>query len=520
MILTRYLSNFDTAVMEHASFDAVIIGGGLAGIFCALSLPRRMKIAVLCKGPVEECDSYLAQGGIAASIGGDDRSLHIRDTMTAGCGVNDPQAVRILIEESEQAIRNLVQLGVKFDRRPDGSFQRSLEGNHSVKRILHVNGDATGKGIMTALIGDCAGRDNISLFENAFAVDLVTREGTCSGVIAEKAGKRLFLSAPAVVMATGGIGQLFPVTTNSVVLTGDGVAVASRAGAVLDSLEYIQFHPTALYTPEKTERAFLISEAVRGEGAILRNKNGERFMPRYDARMELAPRDIVARAIFDQMEKTGSPCVYLDITGKDRPFLERRFPMIFSECLKNGVDMSKDWIPVVPCEHYFMGGIRTDYNGRTNIDRLYAVGECACTGVHGANRLASNSLLENVVFGARTAAAIAGREATLADSADYRYDGKKARGLANPEKLCAKLRSLMAEDAGIIRSGPKLRQALAAIEKVQREEIDPADLTTREECEAADMAETARLVVDAAAKNHRSVGSHYLADSQNKCEVC
>ncbi|WP_233452699.1 L-aspartate oxidase [Caproicibacter fermentans] len=511
--LTRCLSNFDASVMGRASFDAVIVGGGLAGIFCALNLPRRMKTAVLCKGSVEDCDSYLAQGGIAASIGSDDRGLHIRDTMTAGCGVNNPQAVRILVEESEQAIRKLAELGVSFDRRPDGRFQRSLEGNHSARRILHVNGDATGKGIMTALIARCAGRDNISLLENTFAVDLVTREGTCSGVIAEKAGRLLCLSSPAVVMATGGIGQLFPVTTNSKVLTGDGIAAASRAGAALDSLEFIQFHPTALYSPVKAERAFLISEAVRGEGALLRNREGDRFMPRYDARLELAPRDIVARAIFDQMAKTSSPCVYLDITGKKRAFLERRFPMIFSECLKRGIDISKDWIPVVPCEHYCMGGIRTDCDGRTSVDRLYAIGECACTGVHGANRLASNSLLEDVVFGARAAAAVAGRAAPPADVRDFRLEGRKAGGLADPEKLRAGLRLLMEEDAGIIRSGRKLGQALAAIEKVQRERIDPADLTTREEYETADMVETARLIVSAAVKNRSSIGCHYIVDS-------
>ena len=518
--MTRYLSNFNTAVMEHASFDVVIIGAGLAGMFCALNLPRQMKIAILCKELVEECDSYIAQGGIAASIGNDNRELHISDTMTAGCEINDLRAVQILVEESESAIEKLVELGVDFDRDSDGRFQRSLEGSHSVKRILHVNGDSTGKGIMKALIAACAMRDHISLFEHTFALDLVTHEGICFGVIAEKSGKRFYLSAPAVVMATGGIGQLFPVTTNSVVLTGDGLAAASRAGVTLDSLEYIQFHPTALYTSKNAERAFLISEAVRGEGALLRNKNGERFMLHYDSRLELAPRDIVARAIFDQMKKTNSPCVYLDITKKSRAFLKQRFPMIFSECLKNSIDMSKDWIPVVPCEHYFMGGIRTDYDGRTNIDRLYAVGECACTDVHGANRLASNSLLEAVVFGARTAASIADRVGPYANIKDEIYNGKRMEGLHNLKKLRASLRHLMAEKAGIIRSEQKLRQALATIEQVQQEKIDPVNLKTREEYEIANMVETAKLIVRAAAKNGRSIGSHYIVNTQNECGMC
>ncbi len=519
--MTRYLSNFDTAAMERVDYDAVIVGGGLAGLFCALELPRHIKIAVLCKGKVTDCDSCLAQGGIAASIGDDDRGLHIRDTMSAGCGANDPQAVRILVDESEQAIRSLVELGVPFDRGPDGRFKRSLEGNHSIRRILHVNGDATGDGIMTALIADCAGRGNIALLENTFAVDLVTDGGVCTGVLAQREGRQFFLAAPAVVMATGGIGQLFPATTNSVVLTGDGIAMAGRAGAALGSLEYIQFHPTALYDPKQTQRAFLISEAVRGEGALLRSRGGDRFMPRYDSRLELAPRDVVARAIYDQMARTGSPCVYLDITMKDRAFLERRFPMIFAECLRHGVDMSKDWIPVAPCEHYYMGGIRTDCDGRTSVGRLFAVGECACTGVHGANRLASNSLLEAVVFGARAAAVIAGAATPSVGDGPYRFAGRQmGRRLPDPAGLRRELRRIMAEDAGIIRREGDLRRALAAVEKLRREVIDPADLTAPAEWEAADMADMAAYILRAAAANRHSLGSHYMAAPQKPCEAC
>lgn len=510
--LARYLSDFDTADMERLSFDAVIVGGGLAGIYCALRLPRGMKVAVLCKKKREDCDSYLAQGGIAASLAGDDRELHIRDTMNAGCGVNDPQAVRILVEESGRAIQSLVDLGVPFDRGADGAFLRSLEGNHSMKRILHVNGDATGRGIMSALFADCDGRSNIRILEDTFAVDLVTDGGRCVGLLAENGGKRAFFTAPRLVLATGGIGQLFPATTNSVTLTGDGIAMAHRAGARASSLEFIQFHPTALYTTRKTERAFLISEAVRGEGALLRNPKGERFMPLYDPRLELAPRDIVARAIYDQMTRAGSPCVYLDITGKSSGFLAGRFPTIYRECMENGIDISKDWIPVAPCEHYFIGGIRTDYNGRTHIGGLYAVGECASTGVHGANRLASNSLLEAVVFGGRTADDMAGSAAGPEPRGDYRYDAKRKGGRPDEKALREKLRRRMLADAGIIRSGKKLRRALKIIDDVQNRCLADARLSTRGEWEVADMYETARLIVRSAAENRRSIGSHYITD--------
>ena len=510
--LARYLSDFDMQSMECMKFDTVIIGGGLAGLFCALKLPKNMKVAVLCKGKAEDCDSYLAQGGIAASIGDDDRTLHMRDTVTAGCGVNNREAVEILVNSSEEAITDLLRLGVPFDRNADGTFKRSLEGNHSIKRILHVDGDATGKGIMTSLFADCAKRGNIRLLEDTFAIDLATDDGKCIGVISQRKSGKLFLSAANCVMATGGIGQLFPATTNSTVLTGDGVAMAARAGAKLSSLEYIQFHPTALYMPEKEERAFLISEAVRGEGAVLRNKNGERFMPYYDSRLELAPRDIVARAIYDQMLKTGSPCVYLDITAKSRDFLKKRFPTIFGECLKHGIDISKDLIPVAPCEHYFMGGITTDSHGHTNIENLYAAGECASTGVHGANRLASNSLLEAVVFGGRVANDISGRTVSHAPRKMLRFSQARKGRLKNVDWLREHLRRIMMDNAGIIRSEKKLCSALQEIEDVQKREIDDALLCTEKDFETADMYETARLIVQAAANNRHSIGSHYITD--------
>ncbi len=510
-ILSEYLIDFDTANIQRLHFDTVIVGGGIAGLTCALHLPHSMKTAVLCKGKWTDCDSFLAQGGIAASIGGDDRELHIRDTMRAGCGINDMQAVRVLVKESEGAIRSLADLGVPFDSGPDGAFLRSLEGGHSMKRILHVHGDATGKGIMDVLMADCADRENIRMMEHTFALDLITDTGRCAGLLAESKGKLIYLTAAHFVLATGGIGQLYPISTNSVTLTGDGIAMAHRAGAQTSAMEFVQFHPTALYTAQKPERAFLISEAVRGEGAILYNSNGARFMPLYDERQELAPRDIVARAIYDQMIRTDRPCVYLDITGKDRNFLAARFPTIYAECKKNGIDMAVDRIPVAPCEHYFMGGIRTDCSGRTSLAGLYAVGECASTGVHGANRLASNSLLEAVVFGSRAADDIAGCTDEPVCIGNFRYDGKRKQELPEERALREQLRCRMQTDAGILRRTENLRSALKAVEDT-RNRCLASRLVMRREWETADMYDTAGLILHAAAENHHSVGSHFITD--------
>ncbi len=511
--MKEYLIDFDTADMQRLHFDAVIVGAGLAGLTCALGLPRSMKTAVLCKRKWTDSDSYLAQGGIAATIGGDDCDLHVQDTLKAGCGVNDKQAVRILVKESEAAIQSLTDLGVQFDRGEDGTLLRSLEGGHCMKRILHVNRDATGKGIMDVLMADCIERENIQIMEDTFALDLVTDDGRCIGVIAEKDGRKLYLTADHFVLAAGGIGQLYPISTNSVTLTGDGEAMAHRAGVDTCSMEYIQFHPTALYTPRKMERAFLISETVRGEGAVLLNSKGERFMPSYDKRQELAPRDIVARAIYDQMVQTGSPCVYLDITEKGRNFLTARFPMIYAECRKNGIDMAEDRIPVAPCEHYFMGGIHTDYHGRTNLAGLYAVGECACTGVHGANRLASNSLLEAVVFGRRVACDITGRTVGPMYGKDYRYVVGRNHGMTEAKKLREQLRSRMQADAGILRSEINLRSAWKDIDDTRKRCIS-SKLFTRQEWETANMYETAGLILAAAAENRHSIGSHFMTEER------
>ena len=517
--MKRYLINFDTKNLLKKNYDTVIIGAGLAGLYTALTLPESQSIAVLCKRTLKDSDSYLAQGGIAASIENDDRSLHIKDTLVAGCYVNDKKAVDVLINESEDAIKSLIDLGVPFDRDEKGMLKRSLEGNHSIKRILHVNGDATGQGIMEALIKKASEKSNIDIMENTFAVDAVTDGDICTGIIALKDNKYFLLCGENFVLATGGIGQIYPKTTNSIVLTGDGIAMAKRAGMKLESMEYIQFHPTALYTEDVKERAFLISEAVRGEGAVLRNMDDEKFMPLYDKRLDLAPRDIVARAINDQMEKYHSKFVNLDITAKDKNFLEKRFPMIYDTCMKHGIDISKDYIPVAPVEHYFMGGIKVNLSSRTDIKNVYAVGECSSTGVHGANRLASNSLLEAVVFGHRTAIDIENRKDLKPVNKDFSYNAERCKMCIDSDSLKKELRDIMLENVGIIRTPEKMLHAESFVNNAISK-IDNAQLMNSNDYEAVNMYEVAKSIIEDAINNKESIGSHYVVDRKPEFMHC
>lgn len=513
--MERYLINFNTKDGDNSNYDVLIIGGGIGGLYTALCLPEKLHVAVVCKGPVDESNSYLAQGGIAASIGDDDRELHIKDTMVAGAFENDEDAVRVLVEESQGVIEDLINLGVPFDRDENGNLYKSLEGGHSIPRVLHVHGDATGKGVMDTLIEDARQRKNIDIFENLFAVDILTGKNRCIGAILSSGGHIKTIWADFVVMATGGIGQLYAKTTNSRVLTGDGIAMAIRAGAKIDDMEYIQFHPTALYSKKEGERLFLISEAVRGEGGILRNIHGERFMDKYDERMELAPRDIVARAIFDQMRKTQSDFVYLDVTHLSRDFLKTRFPTIYETCRHMGIDMAEDYIPVTPVVHYFMGGIKTDTWGRTSLDRLYAVGECACTGVHGANRLASNSLLEGLVFGKRIAQDIAKHcETWEVDGHDkgfqeIEFKAERVYNTVDFDRLKNDLKKIMLLNVGIIRNEDDLKKALDFV-KGNMELLDKTILDEVGKMETANMYLVASYVIEGALKNKKSAGSHYI----------
>ena len=394
----RFLIDFDLAQLNKDNYDVVIIGAGIAGLYTALQLPETLKILIISKENVENSNTALAQGGIAVSMGlGDSPQMHFEDTIYAGAGLCDVDSARVLVNHAKENVENLLEYGVNFDKDSLNRLSLTLEGAHSINRIIHA-GDTTGKAVLDVLCEQVSKRKNIKIQTRYFAVDLLTLEDRCEGLTIYDMERKIFsaVMSSVVICATGGYGQIYKTTTNPEVSTGDGVALAFRCGAELTDVEFVQFHPTVLYHQDKP--GFLISEALRGEGAILKNHKGERFMEKYHQLLELAPRDIVARAIFKEMERTEVSFVYLDITHKEKEYLRNRFPNIFSTLIDIGIDMSVDLIPVAPAEHYSMGGIKTEAFGRTKIQGFYACGECASNGIHGANRLASNSLLEGMVF--------------------------------------------------------------------------------------------------------------------------
>ena len=394
-------------------YDFVVIGSGIAGLSFALKVANHGSVAVITKRKGADTNTAWAQGGVACVTSDEDSfELHVCDTLEAGAGLCDEATVRTIVMEGPNRIRELMEFGLQFDER-EVSGHRELdlgkEGGHSKRRVLHVR-DVTGKEIEDTLLRELGRQSNVELFENHMAVDLITAgklgfatEDRCLGVyvLDEKTGEVETIRSDCIVLATGGCGKVYLYTTNPDIATGDGVAMGWRAGAAIANMEFMQFHPTCLFHPEA--KSFLISEAVRGEGGILRNSRGEDFMKRYDPRGSLAPRDIVARAIDAEIKRSGAKCVFLDITHKSPEFIRERFPHIYETCLQFGIDISKEPIPVVPAAHYQCGGVKTDVNGATSLRGLYAIGEAACTGLHGANRLASNSLLEGLVVAHRAA---------------------------------------------------------------------------------------------------------------------
>jgi L-aspartate oxidase len=476
--------------------DFLVIGAGVAGLRAAIELAAAGTVLVVAKDSLNESSSEYAQGGIAVAMGDDDEvSLHEQDTLYAGDGLCDRRAVRTLVEEGPAAIQQLIDWGAEFDR--EGSrLAFTREGAHSRNRVLHAHGDSTGREIARTLYQKAASLPNVSFRSYALAADLLIEAGAVAGALAGDEP----ISARAVLLATGGLGRVFLNTTNPDVATGDGIAMAYRAGAEISDIEFVQFHPTALAV-EGAPR-FLLSEALRGEGAVLRNTGGERFMARYHPLQELAPRDVVSRAIVSEMARTGSPHVLLDLSHREKGFVCWRFPRIYRTCLRYGIDLERDAAPVAPAAHYAMGGVRTDLDGRTNIPRLFAAGEVACTGVHGANRLASNSLLEGVVFGARAGRAMREAPAT-------RAKWGRPPGLPTPDthrsgqEACPTDTQRIAWDlCGIIRTREGLEEACRRLDCA-----DPDNMRL-----------VALLIARCALAREESRGAHYRADFPAKRE--
>jgi len=498
--------------------DFLVIGSGVAGLRAAIELSRHGRVLIVTKDiPTESCTEY-AQGGVAVALSDEDEvGIHFEDTIKAGAGLCREEAVSILVEEGPARILELIEWGAAFDKEGTRlAFTR--EAAHSRRRVLHAQGDSTGKEMERVLLQKVLATKGVKASRFSTAVDLITRDGICTGASILRGSDFITVHAKATVLTTGGAGQVFSRTTNPSVATGDGMALAYRAGAVLQDMEFVQFHPTALFISKAPQ--FLLSEAMRGEGALLRDTNGELFMRQYHPDAELAPRDVVSRAIISRIKETKGSSVYLDLTHLDSGFVKKRFPRIYETCLKYDLDITKDLIPVSPAAHYIMGGVMTALDGMSSIPGLFAAGEVACTGVHGANRLASNSLLEGLVFGYRAGAAAAAYAAQL-NIAKSRKSPKAARITVADDLNLSEMRTIirrtMWDKVGIIRSEESLSDAENMLEKFS--DILGMSFGTRAGLELKNMLTAALMITAAAGFRKGSVGAHYRTDFPAKGEL-
>ncbi|MEO7019439.1 MAG: L-aspartate oxidase [Ktedonobacteraceae bacterium] len=533
-----------TVIVDSQHYDVVIVGGGIAGLSVALRLPAHLRVALFTKGQLGESNTRYAQGGLTVALGADDSpELHLQDTLVAGAGLCDTSAARMLAEEAPAAVRWLIAMGVQFDHARPGDLHATADGlllgreaAHSRWRILHAGGDATGAEIERALVAASKKYPHIRIYSETFVHRLLAENGVCVGLEAiDRTGQAFAVYASATILANGGAGGLWLHTSNPAGATADGLALAWWAGAALTDLEFMQFHPTVLVANGSSH---LISEAVRGEGAYLRNHAGERFMSRYHDLLELAPRDVVARSILSEMLAEGTDHQYLDLRHLDAERMHERFPTISALCRQHGLDLARDLLPVAPAAHYCMGGVLTDVRGRTTLPGLYAVGEVACTGVHGANRLASNSLLEGLVFGLHLADGLAdpgsvrelpaGRVAcNIPIYDDFRHDADLFQAQPNEQQVAQARRSvrqvmwqyvsLRRDQAGLLearRQLQALRQGLLQTKPV----ISPQPAERAAWRETVNMFKSAELVIAAALQRHESRGSHWRSDYPSSTE--
>lgn len=517
-------------------YDFLVIGSGIAGMSFALKVADKGSVAMICKTGLEEANTFFAQGGVASvtNLSVDNFEKHIEDTMIAGDWISDRAAVEKVVREAPGQIQELIKWGVEFDRNEAGEFDLHKEGGHSEFRILHHK-DNTGAEIQESLIRAVKKHPNITIFSDHFAVEIITQHHLgiivtrytpgikCYGayIMNEKTGEVDTFLSKVTLMATGGVGAVYLNTTNPLVATGDGIAMVYRAKGVVKDMEFIQFHPTALYHPGDRP-CFLITEAMRGYGAVLRNMGGEEFMQKYDPRLSLAPRDIVARAIDSEMKARGDDHVYLDVTHKDPDETRRHFPNIYEKCLSLGIDITKDYIPVAPAAHYLCGGIKVDLNAQSSIGRLYAVGECACTGLHGGNRLASNSLIEAVVY----ADAAAKHAVSVLDRYDFNTEIPEwnDQGTVINEEMVLitqsmkEVNQIMGSYVGIVRSDLRLKRAWVRLDILyeETENLFKRSKASKEICELRNMINVGYLITRQAMERKESRGLHYTIDYPQK----
>jgi len=513
----RYLVNTDSITTHQLFTDCLVIGGGIAGLRAAIEAAEHCNVIIVCKDSLQESNTWKAQGGIASVLDKTDTfELHITDTLNAGCGISDEEIVDLVVRQGPELIQQLLRWGAEFDL-IDGHIATTLEGGHTHARVAHAHGDETGRIIAETLISKVRENPNVKIIENFYVIDLITNdENECIGIIGHDTRGPQIIWAANTILSTGGAGQLYRETTNPEVATGDGIAMAYRAGAVLQDLEFMQFHPTTLYVAGASRA--LITEALRGEGAILVDSNGSAFMKEYDESAELAPRDIVSRAILSQMLKTKSTHVYLDVRHLDKEYFAKRFPTISELCESFDIDVSRDLIPVRPSAHYMIGGIRTDASARTSITNLYACGEVASTGLHGANRLGSNSLLEGLVFG-KTTGQVASQNIKAGVShirhPSIRYQIPHSdRTRLDTADVRNSLRALMWRNVGITREAQPLTEAQEIIKFWQRYVMDKIfDGPAGWECQ--NMLTVCLLMARTAEMRQESRGVHFRSDFPN-----
>lgn len=512
--MRRYIYSGNIRELEILDYDVLVVGSGLAGLYAALHIDENKSCALVTKVSIENSNSWLAQGGIAAVIDSHDNfESHVEDTLKAGAGMCDPEAVEVLVKEGPESIKELVEMNVPFDTNSEGELMITREGGHSCRRIVHCGGDATGRET-TKKLGEIAlTRKNITPMFATYMIDIITDNGKATGGIFRDTvkNKTFIIRADAIILSTGGIGALYNHTTNPRQAIGDGIAAAMRAGAKVVNMEMVQFHPTTLLPHSNSDRLFLISEAVRGEGGILKNHENQAFMKDKHELRDLAPRDIVTREILAELKRSGRTNVFLDVSSMTKEFFSHRFPTIYNECTEFGINIPEDMIPVRPAQHYLMGGIRTDLNGMTNIKGLYACGECAWTGIHGANRLASNSMLECLVFGRRAAMHVN-------EHAEPNFDFKlpeirSTRDEPLTEKYISgtkgKIKDIMTEFAGPIRTEKGLAEGAGRVYRIYNKLRD-VKLEKNEEYELYNMTENAYKILTDALARKESIGAHYI----------